>query len=85
MFVITTPADFKVGATAKCKINKEPARVTWRDATHLVIEPGDVRPIVVADRYSDRVELICGDSGTLHKDYDIEQRPDGSVAIMQRQ
>jgi hypothetical protein len=42
MFVMMMPTTFKVGDTADCKINTEPARLTWRDEGTLVIEPDDV-------------------------------------------
>jgi hypothetical protein len=50
------PVTFKIGDTADCRINAAPARVTWRDADTLVIEPDDARKIV--DRSTDG-ELIC--------------------------
>ena len=34
---------FKVGDTEDCRINREPARLTWRDQDTLVIELGDAR------------------------------------------
>jgi hypothetical protein len=36
---MTMPKTFKIGDTADCQINKAPARLTWRDAKTLVIEP----------------------------------------------
>ena len=50
MFFISFPTSFNVGDTADCRINKEPARVTWRDADHLVIEPDDARAILAIEK-----------------------------------
>lgn len=41
MFMISMRRTFKVGATADCRINGKPERLTWRDEDTLVIEPGD--------------------------------------------
>jgi hypothetical protein len=46
MFVIHLPTTVRIGDTHDCRINQKPARVTWRDAETLVIEPGDARRIV---------------------------------------
>jgi hypothetical protein len=66
MFVIAMPAEFKIGETYDCQINGKPARVTWRDNDHLVIEPGDVRQIVRMSREGGLINFACGDAdGTL--------------------
>jgi hypothetical protein len=78
MFIINMPRDFKIGDTADCCINHEPARVTWRDADHLVIEPSDVRPIVGFAKEDDLLHFACGDAGTTRADYGSEMAPDGS-------
>jgi hypothetical protein len=65
-FIITMPADFKIGETRDCRINRQPARLTWRDKDHLVIEPGDVRQIVHIARDGGLICFACGDAdGTL--------------------
>lgn len=46
MFFISLPKQFKIGDTVDCRINLRPARVTWRDADTLVIEPADPRAII---------------------------------------
>jgi hypothetical protein len=61
-FVISMPRDFKVGETRDCRINREPAQVTWRDADTLVIEPGDAREVVFIDRGPDLLTFICADA-----------------------
>jgi hypothetical protein len=50
VFMMTMPKTFKVGDTADCRINKQPAHITWRDPNTLVIEPGDNRPPSVLSR-----------------------------------
>jgi hypothetical protein len=66
------PCDFKVGETQDCWINGKPARLTWRDANHLVIEPDDVGPIVAISKAGDLIAFTCGDAGTTSKDYDVD-------------
>jgi hypothetical protein len=55
------PTTFKVGDTAECRINREPARVTWRDKDTLVIEPDDAQRIVFARRSwnGDSIDFVC--------------------------
>jgi hypothetical protein len=74
MFVIHFPTTFSVGETVDCKINDEPARVTWRDQDTLYIEPqppaleGTVKKILYlrpAGLDGNGVEVnrfICGDA-----------------------
>ena len=50
MFMIQMPADFAIGQTRDCRINRKPERLTWRDKSTLVIEPGDARKIVSVTR-----------------------------------
>jgi len=72
MFFISMPRDFKVGETADCRINKKPARVTWRDVGHLVIEPGDVRVIMAVDKEGELIQFVCGDAGTTARDDEVD-------------
>jgi hypothetical protein len=44
MFFKTMSQTFKVGDTADCRINKQAARLTWRNAKTLVIERHDAAP-----------------------------------------
>jgi hypothetical protein len=78
MFFIEVPPRFKVGSTTECKINGELKRLTWRDPSHLVIEPGDVRLILAIDRFPDGLRFICGDAGATDvADYEIDDGPGG--------
>jgi hypothetical protein len=63
MFIIHMPLDFKVGDTRDCRINREPARVTWRDQHTLVIEPDDARQIFSAEANDGLHCFMCGDAG----------------------
>ena len=60
MFMISFPLGFKVGDTVDCRINREPARVTWRDTDHLVIEPNDARVIMAVDKEDNLITFVCG-------------------------
>ena len=60
MFCICMPSSFKIGDTADCRINKQPALLTWRDAHHLVIEPDDVREILLV-RSAGTLQFHCAD------------------------
>src|SRR5262245_53220872 len=70
MFVMTMPKTFRVGDTADCRINKQPARLTWRDAKTLVIEPNDARTIITTHYDGDLVHFTCGDAGVITVDGD---------------
>lgn len=61
-FLISMPKTFKVGDTADCRINKKPARVTWRDKHTLVIEPDDARRIVDLRSSGDLLYFACTDA-----------------------
>ena len=61
-FVISMPSTFKVGDTAECRINREPALVTWRDKDTLVIAPDDARRIVFMRRDRDLIDFACTDA-----------------------
>jgi hypothetical protein len=61
-FLITMPKSFKVGDTAPCRINHQPAQITWRDKDTLVIEPGDARRIVYHRRSGDLQDFTCADA-----------------------
>jgi|RhiMethySRZTD1v2_1073278.scaffolds.fasta_scaffold256067_2 hypothetical protein len=63
MFFVSMPNTFKVGDTAERKINKEPARLTWRDANTLVIEPNAPRVIMTMTPDGELIHFTCGDAG----------------------
>jgi hypothetical protein len=69
------PLNFKIGATADCKINGEPARVTWRNQHTLVIEPDDARQIFHIETDDQERCFFCGDPGA--KQASIDWCPDG--------
>jgi hypothetical protein len=71
MFLMTMPKTFKIGDTAECPINGEPARITWRSRSVLVIEPDDARDIlrVDTDDRRDLLDFVCGDPGLTTDDY----------------
>jgi hypothetical protein len=78
MFMINMPKSFKVGETADCRIDGEPARVTWRRPNELVIEPDDVRRIFHADVGDNNLRcFMCGDAGA--KKASIYRTPGGVV------
>jgi hypothetical protein len=72
MFMMTMPKTFKVGDTADCRINKQPARLTWRDPNTLVIEPDEARVIMAIDRETECITFFCGDPGCTAADYDVD-------------
>ena len=74
MFMISFPLGFKVGDTVDCRINREPARVTWRDTDHLVIEPNDARVIMAVDKEDNLITFVCGDADTKAEDYKVDAR-----------
>jgi hypothetical protein len=61
-FMISMPADFRVGETRDCRINKKPMQVTWRDNNTLVIEPDDAREIVFKERSDNLITFVCADA-----------------------
>lgn len=61
-FSIAMPKDFRIGETRPCRINYRLARVTWRDAGTLVIEPGDARRIVMIRREPDQIAFLRTDA-----------------------
>jgi len=68
MFVMTMPRTFKIADSADCRINKQPARITWRDANTLVIEPDDARVILGENRENDPLTFFCGDASYIADD-----------------
>jgi hypothetical protein len=77
MFCIAMAKSFKIGDTADCRINGQKARLHWRDADHLVIEPDDVRPILAINREGDLTSFMCGDAGSSRANYNAEMGTDG--------
>jgi hypothetical protein len=72
MFIIHMPKTFKVGDSAACRINAAPARVKWRDAKTLVIEPDDARAIISIQSDDELQVFFCGDSGAAQDEYEVD-------------
>jgi hypothetical protein len=81
MFVIHMPKTFHIGDTANCRINKKPARITWRDADTLVIEPNDARAIITSHEDGDLICFTCGDPGEVGGDYAIDNDAGGGFTV----
>ena len=68
MFMIHLPRSMQIGDTEDCIVNGKPKKVTWRDESTLVIEPGDARRILMAAPEGDLTCFMCADadgSGTV--------------------
>lgn len=73
MFIMHMPKSFKVGDTEACRINGEPAQLTWRSPDTLVIGDNDARSIVKTHIEDGLRCFICGDAdGT---QYGVEEVP----------
>src|SRR5215470_13109237 len=81
MFFMSMPKTFKIGDTLDCRINMEPARLTWRDAKTLVIEPEDARVILTTSYEGDLIHFTCGDAGGAGKGRVISN-DDGSHLVI---
>jgi hypothetical protein len=80
MFILHMPESFKVGDTEACRINGEPAQLTWRSPDTLVIGATDARHILkthVEDGLRCFIcadaEFICGDIND--SQYGVEEVP----------
>jgi hypothetical protein len=62
MLFISLPTTVGIGDTVACKINGAARKVTWRNAETLVIEPDDVRRIVMIDQAGDLRSFVCSDA-----------------------
>jgi len=82
MFHIDLPASFKIGDTADCRINRKPARVTWRDKDTLVIEPDDARAIFHTQIDGDLRAFACGDAGVPKSAAVVTESPEGVTVSM---
>jgi hypothetical protein len=81
MFYIDTPKTLKIGETHNCRINDEPAKITWRDATTLVIEPDDARVILHTRIDGDLRIFMCGHAGASSDNYTVKKSADGVRVI----
>jgi hypothetical protein len=84
MFIMHMPESFKVGDTAACRINDEPAQLTWRSHDTLIIGDDDARRVVATQVQDGLCCFICGDASS-HEDgtrYRVDAIPgDGGVII----
>lgn len=80
MFYMQVPKTMKIGDTQDCRINAEPARITWRDANTLVIEPNDARPILHTRISGDLRIFTCGNADT-GRDVTVEEFPGGGFIV----
>ncbi len=75
MFIVHMPKTFRIGDTAGVLINAKPARITWRDANTLVIEPDDARTIVAREEDNEMACFMCGNAGETRSDYETDADP----------
>lgn len=73
MLILPMPASFQKGEPADCKINKQPARVTWvGDSLYLAFEDGrrEWRVILSAAKEGACIVFRCAHLGCDTSDYD---------------
>jgi hypothetical protein len=83
MFIMHMPESFKVGDTAACRINDEPAQLTWRSHDTLVIGAADARRIVMTNVEGGLRCFICGDAGEGR--YRVDEIPPGQGFVVTRE
>jgi hypothetical protein len=67
MLTITLPATFKIGDTVDCRVNKQPARITWRGAATLVVEPKDARTVLCVVVENEDQTFYCADDDAVYE------------------
>ena len=61
-----------MGDTYNCRINGEPARITWKDDATLVIEPDDAR-VILRTRIDGNLRVfMCGHADASKDNYTVE-------------
>ena len=80
MFVMHMPETFKVGDTAACRINGEPAQLTWRSPNTLVIGADDARHIVKTHVENGLRSFFCGDADD-GDEYGVEEVPGAGFIV----
>jgi hypothetical protein len=70
MFIMHMPESFKLGDTAACRINGEPAQLTWRGPDTLIIGGNDARHIVKTHVEDGLRCFVCSDADDSQK-YDV--------------
>jgi hypothetical protein len=66
--------------TPSIDINREPARVTWRDKDILVIGDNDVRKIITSNDEGGLLCFICGDADNATK-YEVTKISDEGFVV----
>jgi hypothetical protein len=84
MFMMHMPEDFKIGDSADCHINGEPARLTWRDKDTLVIGEDDVRTILTTHIENGLRCFFCGDRDVPAHQHGIDIVPDGGFIVYEK-
>jgi sortase (surface protein transpeptidase) len=79
MFMMQVPKTMKVGDTVDCRINQEPARLTWTDAETLTIEPNDARKILSTRIDGEMRVFTCAHAGANKERYRVEKSDEGVV------
>jgi hypothetical protein len=80
MLILNLPKSFKIGDTINYRTPNETMRITWRDARTLVIEPDDVRTLLLREAGGGPDELAlfaATDKGVDPSEYSVDVlRPD---------
>jgi hypothetical protein len=84
MFMMHMPEDFKIGDSVDCRINGEPARLTWRDKDTLVIGEDDVRAILTTHIENGLRCFFCGDRGVPADQHGIDIVPGGGFLVFEK-
>ena len=84
MFVMHMPEDFKLGDSADCRINGEPARLTRRDKNTLVIGEDDVRAILTTHIENGLRCFFCGDRDVPAHQHGIDIVPGGGFIVYEK-
>ena len=82
MFITQMPESFKIGDTAACQINGEPAQLTWRSPDTLVIGATDARHIVKTHTEDGMRVFVCGDADD--SKYSVEEIPGEGFIIFKQ-
>jgi len=81
MFFISMPLDFKVGDTAKVRINKKPAMVRWSDSETLIIDDMDIRRILDSRVHEGLRNFVCADTNGTPRAAQVHKYALGNIII----
>jgi hypothetical protein len=84
MFMMHMPENFKIGDSADCNINGEPARLTWRDKDTLVIGEDDARAILTTLVENGLRYFFCSDRGVPAHQHGIEVVPGEGFIVYEK-